>query len=289
MIDLHIHSTASDGQYSPGELVKMAKSQGITAIALTDHDTVAGLREAQEAAEQAGITFVPGIEISVKTEGVGGEFHILGYGIHPEHPVIQAMCSRFIALRSQREDKIFDFLAERGVSLTREQVECYAANGLVARPHFARAMVKAGYVSTVREAFDRYLAIPEFDRIERPKPSPEEGIHSILDAGGIPVLAHPVQLGLAEDALERLLRNLKKAGMKGVECYYSTHTPEQTRSFLSMAQKEGLIITGGSDFHGEKVKADIALGTGIKDSLRVPDDLAEILLKKIKSEREKKR
>lgn len=289
MIDLHVHSTASDGQYTPVELLEMAKRKGVTALALTDHDTVAGLREAQEAARRVGVMFIPGIEISVKAEGVGGEFHILGYGIRPEHPVIQEMCRRFVELRRQREEKIFAFLAERNVSLTREQVECYAANGLVARPHFARAMVKAGYVSTVREAFDRYLAIPEFDRIERPKPSPEEGIARILRAGGIPVLAHPVQLGLDDETLERLLHRLKEAGIKGLECHYSTHTPEQTDYYLSLARKEGLTVTGGSDFHGEKIKPDIALGTGRNDSLRVPDELAEEILQQIENERKKKR
>ena len=273
MIDLHIHSTASDGQYTPSEIALLAKRKGLTAFALTDHDTVAGIREAEGAAKELSIGFVPGIEISVKA--AVRELHILGYWIDTAHPDLLKMCDWFQRQRQIREDRIFSSLEERGVTLKREQVERYARNGLVGRPHFARAMVEAGYVSTTREAFDRHLAVPEFDAIERPKPAPEEGIRCILSAGGFPVLAHPVQLKLDESALDRFVGELKELGLVGIECYYSTHTPEQTKEYLRLAKKYSLTVTGGSDFHGEQVKPDIELGTGINGSLQLDD--AEIL------------
>lgn len=275
MIDLHTHSTASDGQYQPAELIRLAVDKGLSAIALTDHDTIDGVPEARAEAERLGITFVPGIEISVKGNAPVKELHILGYWIDIENLQLKEMCARFKALRAEREERIFQYLDSAGVRLLRENVERYAVNGLVARPHFARAMVEAGYVSTVREAFDRYLAVPAFDKIERPKPSPEEGIQCILASGGIPVLAHPVQTQLPLSELEELICSLKEAGLKGLECYYSTHSPQQTRDYLEMAQRYDLTVTGGSDFHGERVKPDIMLGSGINGSLCIED--ADIL------------
>lgn len=273
MIDLHTHSTASDGQYTPADLMRLAAKSGISTIALTDHDTVDGIPEARAEADKLGLSFIPGIEISVK--GPVKELHILGYYIDIENESLKKMCRNFVSLREERKERIFKYLDDFGVHLTKEEVEKYSSNGLVARPHFARAMVDAGYVATTREAFDKYLATPAFDKIERPKPMPEEGIKCILEAGGIPVLAHPVQTKLSLPDLEELVISLKEAGLKGIECYYSTHTKEQTQSYLELAKKYNLIVTGGSDFHGEKVKPDICLGTGINNSLCVMD--SEIL------------
>ena len=273
MIDLHTHSSASDGQYSPAGLMRLAAARGLTAIALTDHDTVAGIPEAQSTAQALGIRFLPGIEISVKAPV--RELHLLGYRINPECPELLEMCAWFQEQRRIREKRIFSYLAARGVRLEREQVERLAEKGLVGRPHFARAMVEAGYVATAREAFDKHLAVPEFDAIERPKPTPEAGIRCILAAGGVPVLAHPVQLNLSSEQLDHFVGELKAAGLAGIECYYSTHTPKQTQEYLFLAEKYGLTVTGGSDFHGEEVKPEIQLGSGINGSLHIED--AEIL------------
>lgn len=268
-MDLHCHTTASDGQYTPEQVVEMAAQKGICALAITDHDTADGLERGANAARSAGICFVPGIEISVKGNK---ELHILGYGVDTASPVLKQACMEFVRLRKLREDRIFSYLKGKGVSLTQEQVEKHAANGLVARPHFARAMVEAGYVPTTRAAFGQYLATDEFQQIERPKPSPGEGLRIILQSGGVPVLAHPALLKLSERSLEELVSGLVKEGLRGMECYYSTHTPEQTQFYLSLAQRYGLLVTGGSDYHGDRVKPEIELGTGIHGSLHFYDE-----------------
>ena len=274
LIDLHTHSSASDGQYTPSALISLAEQKGLSAIALTDHDTVDGLKEAADAAKARNIRFINGIEISVRDEDVR-ELHILGYCIDTEKEPLVSMCKRLKMERSVREEKIFEFLARNGVILTRESVDKQSRGGIVARPHFARAMVEAGFVSTTREAFDKYLATPDFYKIERPKPSPEEGIRCILDAGGVAVLAHPIQTKLDIPQLAKLLGKLKEMGLSGLECHYSTHTPQQTREYLALAKRLDLTVTGGSDFHGELVKPEIALGSGINGSLHIED--AEIL------------
>lgn len=269
MIDLHTHSTASDGQYTPSELIKLAVKSGVSAIALTDHDTVSGIREAQSAAAEAGIRFLTGIEISATSEV--GSMHILGYNIDPENRELNEMCEWFARQRIIRGNKIFDFLKEHGVPLEASAVEKYSNGGPLIRPHFARAMVDAGYVSDVREAFDKYLDVPEIKNIKREKLDPKESFRLIKGAGGIPVLAHPVQLKLDMDQLEEQVKKLKEIGLMGMECYYSTHTPLQTSQYLHIAEKYELYVTCGSDFHGEKIKPDIKLGTGINGSLNIDD------------------
>lgn len=273
MIDLHIHTTASDGQYTPTEIVGMAKDRGIELIAISDHDTVAGLAEGADAAQKAGIGFIPGIEISVKGNR---ELHILGYFIDWENPALLSLCEEFYENRRQRGSRILEYLRGYGIRLDPEQVQKYAGRGLLGRPHFARALVDAGHVKTTREAFDKYLGTPEFDKVERPKPSPKAGIDIIRGAGGMTVLAHPAQLKLNDNDLDKSLQELIKYGLCGIECYYSTHTPEQTERYLMLAGKYGLAITGGSDFHGEKVNPETALGTGVGGSLHInPDDVSE--------------
>ncbi len=275
MIDLHTHSTASDGQYTPSALIGLAAEKGLSAIALTDHDTVDGIAQARDEARRRGIIFVPGIEISVRGGPSVRELHILGYHIDTESDALLAMCQRLKRERIVREERIFEFLSQNGVNITRESVDKQSRGGIVARPHFARAMVEAGVVSTVREAFDRYLATPAFDKIERPKPSAEEGIRCILDAGGVAVLAHPIQTKLDTVRLGELLGELKEMGLSGLECHYSTHTAQQTQEYLALAERFALTVTGGSDFHGELVKPEIELGRGINGSLCLDD--AQIL------------
>ena len=257
MIDLHIHTNASDGQYSPTETVQLAAQKGMTCIAITDHDTVAGLGEARLAACETDVECIPGIEISVQGNR---ELHILGYYIDRAHPGLIEACENFIRLREQRVSRIFTYLSQKGVQLTEEQVGRHVLKGAVGRPHVAHAMVDAGYVSSVQEAFDRYLGVPEFDSVERAKPTAREGLQMILNAGGIPVLAHPALLKMEDDSLVALILELTNDGLQGIECYYGRHTPAQTALYLKYAEKFGLLATAGSDFHGENNKPGVDIG-----------------------------
>ena len=277
MIDLHIHTTASDGQYTPTHIVRMASDAGLSLIAITDHDTVSGIAEGSGAAQKAGLGFIPGIEISVSGDN---EIHILGYNIDIGNARLTAMCDGFAENRRQRGTRIIEYLQTYGVDIRLEQAQEHAGTGNIGRPHFARAMVDAGYVKTVREAFDKYLGIPEFKKIERPKPTPQEGIETIIAAGGVAVLAHPVQLKMDDSTLEKLLAELTGYGLGGLECWYSTHTPQQTKLYLALAKKYKLAVTGGSDFHGEAVKPGISLGSGIEGSLCIErSDLTDSFLR----------
>ncbi len=265
MLDLHIHTTCSDGQYTPQEIVSLSKEKGLEAIAITDHDVIDGLKEGAACAREQGVAFLNGIEISLQGNK---ELHLLGYGIDPDNPKLKETSDWFKRQRDERDDKIFAYLAERGIKLEVDHLKRIAhKDKTFGRPHYAQAMVERGYVKTVQEAFDKHLAVPEFSRIERPKLKAEEGIELILQAGGFPVLAHPKLLRLADDELEALVRKLTALGLKGMECFYSLHSEKETEQYLRLAEKNGLAVTLGSDFHGERVKPSIALGTGVDGSL----------------------
>lgn len=270
MIDLHMHTTCSDGQFSPGETMRMAHEAGVTVAAVTDHDTASGISRARAAAEQYGMTFFSGIEISVQGEK---ELHILGYGIQPENAALQAFCKRHAADRKERCGKMLEYLHGHGVQITLDDVRRCNDGKTSGRPHFARTLVELGYASSVQDAFEKYLTTPEFyAKVERPKPTPEEGIGVIQNAGGVAVLAHPHQLKLENDALEAMVVRLKAAGLQGIEAYYSRHTPSQTQFYLHLAEKYDLLYTCGSDYHGPVIKPDIALGTGISNNLGICDE-----------------
>lgn len=281
MIDLHIHTNCSDGEFSPEETLRMAYEAGITVAAVTDHDTVSGIASASKTATAFGMLFFPGIEISVQG---GKELHILGYGIDPASPGLLEFCAKHARDRSVRCDKMLAYLQERGIMITLEDVRRCNNGKTTGRPHFARALVAKDYASSVQDAFDRYLTTPEFyDRVERPKPLPADGIRIIREAGGVAVLAHPYQLKLEEPALDALLVQLKEMGLQGIETYYSRHTPQQTACYLALAKKYDLLYTCGSDFHGPGVKPDIALGTGISGNLCITDPMIpEQLLQAVK-------
>lgn len=255
--DLHTHSTASDGQYTPSELVGLAKERGLEVLALTDHDTVDGTGEAVQAGERLGIRVLPGIELSAREYHT---FHILGYGIDPEAPELAELCRRMKARRDERVDRLLAFLREKGIELTCAEVEDAAGGEIIGRPHFAQTMVRRGYVATNREAFDRYLDTEEYhEKVERGKPAVKECITAIRSAGGKVSLAHPYQIGIGNDELDCLVGELAGYGLDAIECYYPKHTPEQERFYLHLAEKYRLHVTGGSDFHGGKVKPDVEL------------------------------
>ncbi len=283
MIDLHIHTNCSDGQFSPAETMQMARDAGVTVASVTDHDTAAGISEAARAAKAYGIAFFPGIEISVQDDR---EMHLLGYGIDPKNPKLLAFCEKNNQDREIRSKKMLAFLQDLGLDLTMEEVRQWNDGKATGKPHFARAIVKKGYAGSVQEAFERYLTTPEYAaKVERPKPLPEVGIRVILDAGGIPVLAHPHQLQLPNEALEEKLCQLKEMGLQGIEAYYAKHTKAETAFYLQLAEKYQLLYTCGSDFHGAGVKPEIFLGTGIRDSLCITDSAIPRRLRQAISQR----
>lgn len=250
--DLHTHSTASDGQYAPAELAELVKKRGAQVWALTDHDSVDGVMEAQAASDQRNLRMLRGVELSADDYL---NLHILGYGFSA--PALQEWLNSLKGGRNDRKYRIRDFLRTKGLEIPLDEVDEEAAGGSIGRPHFAMVMLRHGYVSTRKEAFDRYLDTPEFQEIEKgTKPGARECVERIKAAGGKVSLAHPYQIVLNEETLEELVKRLKGYGLDAIECYYPIHTPKQTAEYLSIAKKYGLHITGGSDFHGEKNKPD---------------------------------
>ncbi|BAU22431.1 phosphoesterase [Caldimicrobium thiodismutans] len=266
MIDLHTHSTASDGTYSPSELVHLAKKEGLKALALTDHDTLQGLKEAYETSQVEGLEFLCGVEISIKIEGPG-HFHLLGYFLTPEIPSLETTLLSLQKARDKRNKLMLEKLQALGIDITLEELE-NIAQGEIGRPHFAKLLIQKGVVKTFQEAFDRYLKKGAPAYVPKALLTPEEGINKILQSGGIPVLAHPITLKLNEKELSNYLAKLKELGIKGVEVYYSEHSKTFTEFLYTVAKRLDLLITGGSDFHGTN-KPDIKLGRGF-GNLKIP-------------------
>lgn len=245
-IDLHTHSTASDGIYAPAELLRKAREAGLRVLALTDHDTTGGLDEAARAAAELDIDFIPGIEIN--TDVSGGEVHMLGYFLEYQRPDFQAVLKVLRDARERRGQRMVELLNEHGIHVSWERVR-EIAQGAVGRPHVAQALLEAGYVQTIGEAFDKYIGTGRFAYVPRYKLTPEDAVRLIASANGLPVMAHPVELpGL--DELRNWLPGLCQAGMVGLETYYGQYTPEDERALLALAGEYHLIPTGGSDFHG---------------------------------------
>jgi predicted metal-dependent phosphoesterase TrpH len=259
LVDLHLHTNKSDGEHAPAEVMRIAADAGLRIVAITDHDTVAGVSEAEEAAETLGIECLPGIEISTRSDH---EQHILGYLIDTDSPRLKKMCDYFMELRDERAAQIIAYLHDHGVHLTAADIARHAPGAYVGRPHIAAAMVDAAYVTSVKEAFVQYLSQGDFLNLDRPKPSAEESIEAIRDAGGVAVLAHPHSLRLTGKELDKAIGELVEIGLGGIECFYGTYGMDQSAEYLKRAAKYGLAATGGSDYHGEHVKPDIRIGTG---------------------------
>ncbi|CFX76504.1 PHP, C-terminal [Syntrophomonas zehnderi OL-4] len=246
--DLHVHSTASDGTCSPTEVVDEAIARGLAGIALTDHDTMEGLKTAAEYIKdnQFSLEFIPGIEMN--TELNENEVHILGYYVDADHLKVKRRLTEIRSQRKERAQKMIAKLSDLGVKISYEEVHRLAGSDLIARPHIARAMIAAGYVSSVKEAFDYYLGKEKPAYVKRYKFVPSEAIELIKQMGGIAVLAHP---GLIRD--QNLIPSIISLGIEGLEVYYPEHTPEQLAGFLQLAEQYGLLVTGGSDFHGNNI------------------------------------
>lgn len=270
LVDLHTHSTASDGQYTPAELVSKAKDAGVEVLALTDHDTIAGVEEAVDAGEEVGIAVLRGVELGASEDR---HMHILGLGLSEHCSCLSQLCQVLRNSRDERKYRIIDFLKEKGISIQLSEVEELAGGEVIARPHFARVLLRHGYVSSVREAFDRYLDTDEYQKIERFKADARTCIESIHRDGGKAVLAHPYQLGYSDEKLWMTLQQLKDWGLDGLECHYPRHTPEQVQTYLEIARKLQLYVSAGSDFHGEQVRPDTVLTA-------VPLDIHWISVKK---------
>jgi predicted metal-dependent phosphoesterase TrpH len=266
LIDLHTHSTASDGTFSPEELVYLAKKEGLQALALTDHDTVDGLKTAYQTAKEEKLPFLCGVEISIKFNGPG-HFHLLGYFLEPEIPELDNTLKKLKKAREERNVKMIEKLNSLGIEITMEELK-EIAKGEIGRPHIANLLVKKGVVKSFDEAFEKYLKKGAAAYVPKALLLPEEAIKLIRKAKGIPVLAHPITLKLNYFELKAYLKELKDFGLMGIEVFYTEHNSEFTRFLLDCAKELGLLITGGSDFHG-KNKPDIRLGKGL-GNLNIP-------------------
>jgi predicted metal-dependent phosphoesterase TrpH len=272
-IDLHLHTTHSDGSLPPAEVLKLASQASVAALAITDHDITSGIPEAVAAGQELGIEVIPGMEVS-SFDG-RSELHILGYFLDWQDPVLNARLAELRASRHRRNPLIVDRLRAAGLDVTYEEVRALAGTESVGRPHIAQLLMRKKYVSSAKEAFDRYLAEGRPAYVARELPTPAEAIGWIRDAKGIAVLAHPTWVKDNGDGLRSCVAALKEAGLGGVEVHYSTHSKSQTASYLDLAQRLDLLVTGGSDFHGI-TKPDIEVGYGRGD-LKVNPRLLEPL------------
>jgi predicted metal-dependent phosphoesterase TrpH len=250
-VDLHLHSTASDGQFSPSELVAMALERNLLVIAITDHDTTAGVDEALEAARGTGLEVIPGVEISCDVPHE--EVHLLGYYLDHHHPALQGKLHAMRDARLQRAKGMLAKLAALGFPLPWEMVAELAGEGSVGRPHIAQAMIEMGYVASKDEAFGLYIGRNGPAYVERYRLNPLEAVSLIREAQGLPVLAHPLKV-------THFLPALVEGGLVGLEVYYNSYSPEDMRELADLARKFDLIPTGGSDFHGPGVLDTVGIG-----------------------------
>ncbi len=279
-IDLHIHSTASDGSLTPFEILQLAQKLNLGAIAITDHDSLEGSKEAFRAGIPSSVNFLSGVEISAAYPPFlsrSGSFHLLGYGIRLDDPALNQSLHKLRQARKNRNPEILKRLKKLGYSLTLTEIQSIAGEGQLGRPHIAQAMVKKGYVASVDEAFDHFLGTDKPAYVNKYRIECIQAVQAITAAGGIPVLAHPGLLDIDhESTLKQFIANLKEIGIRGIEVYYPEHTARQMKTYAELARHFDLLMTGGTDFHG-KMMPQIKLGSG-KGNLFVPYELYEKLI-----------
>jgi len=258
-IDLHLHTNHSDGSLRPSDVLALAKQANVSALAITDHDITTGLPEAMAAGQELGIEVIPGVEIS-SFDGKS-ELHILGYCVKWDEAAFNQRLARLRESRHHRNPLIIERLREAGLDVTYEEVRALAGTESVGRPHIAQLLMQKKYVSSAKEAFDRYLAEGKPAYVARELPTPAEAISWIREAKGVAVLAHPTWVKESWEGLRTCVKALKEAGLGGLEVHYSTHTKSQTSQYLELARQLNLLVTGGSDFHGV-TKPDIDVGSG---------------------------
>jgi predicted metal-dependent phosphoesterase TrpH len=279
-IDLHIHSTASDGTLSPADIIALALRLRLGAISITDHDSLAGCREALLDGIPDELGFLTGVEISAEPPPSypgAGSIHILGYGMRLDDPELNRTLEKLQDARKDRNPQIIARLTQLGIAIRLEEVEQEAGDGQPGRPHIAKLLMKKGIVRTIDEAFDRYLGNGKPAYVDKFRIDSSQAIGLINAAGGTAVLAHPCLLELENDQqLEEILREMISMGLKGVEVYFPAHTPAQTRWYAELAERHDLLMSGGTDFHGD-IQPDIQMGVG-RGNLRVPFELYEKLI-----------
>ena len=265
LIDLHVHSDASDGSFPPAQVVALAKEAGLKAMALTDHDTTAGIPEALKAGEESGIEVIPGIEVSSHYEG--HEIHILGLFVDPSDQGLADFLQEMRSRRGCRNEEMLHRLATDGISFTACELYGNNPDTVITRAHIARAMVQKGICSSVEQAFKKYLNPDRPYYRSRELITPEEVLTVLLGAGGFPVLAHPLLYKLGWAETEALIAMLTDHGLRGLECFHSSNNQDESGKLRKLAKKYALVPTGGSDFHGA-AKPDIEIGSG-RGGLRV--------------------
>jgi predicted metal-dependent phosphoesterase TrpH len=254
-VDLHIHSTTSDGQLNPADIVLKAAELGLTIIAITDHDTVDGIAPALIAAQAfPELHIIPGVEIS--TDVPNGEVHLLGYFLNHTDPELEATLSRFRGSRVDRAQKMLTKLEAFGLHVEWQRVQEIAGSGSIGRPHIAQAMLEKGYIASLKEAFVKYIGRGSPAYVEREKMTPIEAVELVLRANGLPVLAHP----LTTDVREMTVVELRAAGLVGIEAYYNGYTVDEINGLLNLAIRYDLITTGGSDYHGVDTNTETMIG-----------------------------
>lgn len=279
-IDLHIHTTASDGSLTPSEVLQLARKLKLAAVAITDHDTVTGVREALRVGVPIPIKFLTGVEISAKPPSqfnLSTTFHILGYGIDIENAELNQTLLLLQNARKDRNPKILDRLRQLGMPISLAEVEKAVGNGQIGRPHIATATVEKGFAESIDNAFDRFLGKGKPAYVDKFRITCKQAIALIKDAGGLPVLAHPYLLNLPDnETLEDLIVHLKGLGLMGIEVYYPEHSQAHVEHYTSLAERHRLIMTGGTDFHGT-LKPEIQIGSGAGD-FYVPYDIYEQIM-----------
>lgn len=274
-IDLHIHSTASDGTLTPAEILARAEKLHLRAIAITDHDTIEGSRAALDIDIPDTLYFLTGVEISANPPAscpCSGSLHILGYGIDLKHPELNQTLQKLQESRRNRNPRIINLLNEQGIFLTADDIKLKPGQNQLGRPHIAEAMIQKGFVSSIGEAFDKYLGTDRPAYVDKYRMESHEAIRTILSAGGIPVLAHPALIKFkADESLENLIGRLKAMGLKGMEVFYPEHSAALTDAYTACAKRHGLLITGGTDFHGS-LKPEIQMGCG-RGNLHIPYEI----------------
>lgn len=267
-VDLHLHTSRSDGTLTPSAVVRLAQAARVKAIAITDHDTVDGNDEAVEEGRRVGLPVVRGVELSTQWNSI--TFHLLGYGLRPGGEELRKTFLFLEDCRNQRNPLMIGRLRELGVPVTMDEVRKEAGGAMVGRPHFARVLLRKGVVGSTQEAFERYLGRGAAAFVDKVRLSPADACRLIHEAGGAAVLAHPSLVERDHPSrLAGLVEHLVPLGLAGIEAYYSSHTPEQTASYLALAKRLGLLVTGGSDFHQPGADAGPQLGSGF-GNLRVP-------------------
>ena len=276
-VDFHAHSTFSDGTFTPTELINHAVEVGLSAVALTDHDTVNGIEEAIEASKNKAIEFIPGIEFSVAD---GTEIHIIGLFIDHKNETLLNVIQKTRSQREVRMKGVIEKLQNLGFKITYEEAQKLAGGDFVGRAHIAHVLMDKGYVSTVKEAFDKYIGLNKPCYVEKKEITPKDAITAIRSAGGLAFLAHLHQTKFDFQKLDKLLEELKGYGLNGIEGYYTEYTNEHIKEFRTLAQKHGLFYSGGSDFHGS-MKPTVKLRSGYSD-LHIPYSILTTL-KRLKS------